>query len=192
MAFTVSILYGSTRDKRVGIRVVRFLQRALEARGLTVHVIDPMETPLPFLNKMYKEYAEGEAPPNMQAISEKLSASDGFVIASGEYNHSLPPALKNLLDHFQREYFFKPAGICSYSAGPFGGVRASVHLRDIMSELGMASIPVVFPVSKVSKAFDEEGNALEEAYDRRVGRFLDELVWYMEALSRQRATGTPY
>jgi NAD(P)H-dependent FMN reductase len=53
----------------------------------------------------------------MQRVAELLSAADGFVVVSGEYNHSIPAALKNLLDHFQSEYHYKPSGIVTYSAG---------------------------------------------------------------------------
>ena len=52
-----------------------------------------------------------------------------FAIVSGEYNHGIPPGLKNLLDHFLEEYFFRPSAIVCYSAGQFGGVRAAMQLR---------------------------------------------------------------
>ena len=60
--------------------------------------------------------------------------ADGFVGVSGEYNHGIPPALKNLLDHFLEEYFFRPSGIACYSAGAFGGVRAAMQLRMSLAE----------------------------------------------------------
>jgi NAD(P)H-dependent FMN reductase len=62
----------------------------------------------------------------MARIAEILKAADGFVIVSAEYNHSIPAALKNILDYFQSEYLYKPSAIVTYSAGPFGGVRASI------------------------------------------------------------------
>ena len=141
---------------------------------------------------MYKEYQPGEAPEKMEKLSKILDGSDGFVIVSGEYNHSIPPALKNLLDHFQSEYFFKPSAIVTYSAGSFGGVRAAVHLRAICGELGMPSISSMFPIPVVQKAFDFDGNALDDAYERRSSRFLDEFDWYVQAFKNQRLKGTPY
>ena len=65
----------------------------------------------------------------LEALAETYRAADGFVVVSGEYNHGIPPALKNLLDHFLEEYFFRPSAIVSYSAGAFGGVRAAMQLR---------------------------------------------------------------
>ena len=102
-------------------------------------------------------------------------------------NHSVPAALKNLLDHFQSEYLYKPSAIVTYSAGPFGGVRALVNLRGILAELGTPSIPSAFPVSQVQKAFDDNGNALDDSYDTRVVKFLDEYEWYANALKRARS-----
>lgn len=166
--------------------------KQLAQKGHEVHFIDAKDYQLPLLDKMFKEYDAGEAPEALTEISQKLTSSDGIVLVSGEYNHSIPPALKNLLDHFQKEYFFKSCGIVTYSAGPFGGVRAAVHLRAIAGELGMASIPIMFPISSVGKSFDEKGNALDDAYPRRVERFLSELEWYTEALKKQRTAGTPY
>ncbi len=192
MGFTTSILYGSVRTNRQGIRAVKFLEKQLVERGHKVHVIDPEALPLPFLDKMYKEFPEGKAPANMQKIADALNDSDGFIIVTGEYNHSIPPALKNMLDHFQKEYFFKPSGIACYSAGQYGGMRAAVHVRAIMPELGTITIPVILGLPKISKIIDEDGNAIEEYYIQAANKFLSELEWYQEALKVQMAKGKPY
>ena len=54
---------------------------------------------------MCKDYDEGKAPDSLEKIASMLKDVDGFIIITGDYNHSSPPALKNLLDHFQKEYF---------------------------------------------------------------------------------------
>ncbi len=186
MALRTAVVYGSVRGARQGIRAARFIVRKLEARGHEVAFIDPLEQPLPLLDRMYREFGPGEAPAAMEAIAAALRSADGFIIVSGEYNHSIPPALKNLLDHFQKEYHYKPSGIVTYSAGPFAGLRGLANLRAILGELGTPSIPTVFPVSQVQKAFDADGAALDAAYDDRVVRFLDEFEWYSRALRAQR------
>jgi len=184
----IAIIYGSARQVRQGIKAARFIKRKLEQRGHDVQLVDSEDYPLPFLDKMYKEFAEGAASPAMVAVGRILNEADGFVIVSAEYNHSIPAALKNLLDHFQSEYLYKPSGIVTYSAGPFGGVRALVNLRGILAELGTPSIPSAFPVSHIHTAFDDEGNPLDQAYDERVVKFLDEFEWYAQALRRARIT----
>lgn len=177
-----AVIYGSVRSARSGIRAARFVVKKLEARGHEVTLVDPIEYPLPLLDLMHKEFASGEAPKVVEAVSQILTASDGFVVVSAEYNHGQPAALKNLLDHFQSEYLYKPSAIVTYSAGPFGGVRGLVSLRAILAELGTPSIPSAFPVSGVGRAFDEDGNAIDKTYEERIVKFLDEYEWYARTL----------
>jgi NAD(P)H-dependent FMN reductase len=129
-------------------------------------------------------------------VLERLAAlyrgADAFVIVSGEYNHSVPPVLSNLLDHFLEEYFFRPSAIVSYSAGAYAGVRAAVQLRAMLCELGMPSIPTTFAVPKVRTAFADDGAATDPAFEKRFVRFATELEWYGEALKERRKRGVPY
>jgi NAD(P)H-dependent FMN reductase len=192
MGLRISVIYGSVRSERQGIKAARFIERKFSERGHDVTLVDPLEHRLPLLDYMYKEYEEGEAPEAIEKLGRIISGSDSFVIVTGEYNHSVPPALKNLLDHYQGEYFFKPSSIACYSAGPFGGVRAAVHLRAIMAELGSPSLPTLFPVSAVQDAFRDNGTPLEEAYERRIVQFIEEHEWYAYAMKEKREQGTPY
>ena len=111
---------------------------------------------------------------------------------SGEYNHSIPPALSNLLDYFLEEYFWTPSAIVCYSAGAFGGVRAAMQLRAMLCELGMPSISSLFPIPKIQNALDAEGRALDAATGRRFEKFASELESYAEALRERRRFGVPY
>lgn len=185
-----AVLYGSTRRDRIGIRAAKFVANQLESRGHDVTILDPLELDLPMLDWMFKEYPTGEAPEGMQRGHDVLQAAEGFVVVGGEWNHSVPPALKNLLDHYQSEFHYKPAGILTYSPGPFGGARAAPHYRVILGELGMVTTSVMFSISGVHKAFDEDGNDVTEKkdYERRSARFLNELEWYTDALTAKRAT----
>jgi hypothetical protein len=67
-----------------------------------------------------------------------------------------------------------------------------MQLRMTLGELGMPSIPSIFPVPHVQDAFDDDGRASQRILEQRVGRFLDELEWYAMALRRGREHGTPY
>jgi len=182
----IAVIYGSARRGRQGIKAARFVVRKLEERGHAVTLVDSREYDLPLLDLMHKEYDPGTAPDAMQKVADVLAAADGFIVVSAEYNHSIPAALKNLLDHFQSEYLYKPSGIVTYSAGPFGGVRALVNLRAILAELGTPSIPSAFPISQIQKAFDDDGHSLDEAYEKRIIKFLDEFEWYAGALRHAR------
>ncbi|WP_132250508.1 NADPH-dependent FMN reductase [Methylobacterium segetis] len=192
MSLLCPVILGSVRSDRQGIRAARFVTRALEARGHEAPLVDPAELKLPLLDRMYKEYPKGEAPKVLEDLAGLLRRADAFVIVSAEYNHSIPPALSNTLDHFLEEYFWRPSAICCYSAGGFGGVRAAMQLRAMLSELGAPSIPSLLPIPQIHKALDEEGRPAEERLARNAGKVLDELTWYAEALRARREAGTPY
>lgn len=185
------ILYGSIRTERQGIKAARYIESQIRSRGHTTAMIDPLIYRLPLLDRMYKEY-KGDAPAPLDELAEFYKKADGFVIVSGEYNHGIPPALKNLLDHFLEEYFWRPSAIVCYSAGGFGGVRAAMQLRMTLSELGMPSIPSILPFARIGSAFSEEGVPHDPATALPTARFLSELEWYARALQAERGKGTPY
>jgi NAD(P)H-dependent FMN reductase len=191
MGLNFPVIYGSVRAERQGIRAARAIVSILQARGHTVTLVDPTEYRLPLLDRMYKEY-KGDAPAVLEELATLYRAADGFVIVSGEYNHSIPPGLTNLLDHFLEEYFWRPSAIVCYSGGSFGGVRAAMQLRATLAEMGMPSIPSILPIPRVSSAFTEDGTPTDDAFAPRADRFLSEFEWYARALKAERAKGTPY
>ena len=188
----VPVLLGSVRRDRQAARVGRMMMRALEQRGCQPVLVDPLDLQLPLLDRMYKEYGKGDAPAALEQLAGLYRRADGFVIVSAEYNNGIPPALKNLLDHFLEEYFWRPSAIVCYSAGQFGGVRAAMQLRMTLAELGMPSIPSILPLPHVQTALDEDGQPPEGRPVHGLGRFLDEFTWYAQALGAQRAGGVPY
>lgn len=192
MRLKIVVLVGSVRSDRQGIKAARFVERTLAARGHEVTLVDPLALQLPLLDRMYKEYPKGQAPAPLEALAALYRSADAFVVVSGEYNHSIPPALSNLLDHFLAEYFWRPSAIVCYSAGAFGGVRAAMQLRAMLCELGMPSISSLFPIPKIAQAFEEDGTAKDPAVERRFSRFASELEWYANALRDARTKGVPY
>jgi NAD(P)H-dependent FMN reductase len=192
MTYAITVLYGSVRRDRQGIRAAPFVEQQIESRGHTPTLIDALAVELPLLDRMYKEYDAGQAPANLESMARVLKASDGFIVVSGEYNHGIPPALKNMLDHFLEEWFWRPSAIVSYSQGSYGGVRAAMQLRMTLAELGMPSISPLLAVPRVDKAFAEDGTPTDDAWLRRAAKFLDEFEWHVAAQKAQRALGTPY
>jgi NAD(P)H-dependent FMN reductase len=180
------VIYGSVRSQRRGIKAVRFICDKLAERNHRVSLIDPLEYKLPLLDFMYKEYEKGKAPKPLDSLAQTIGSADGYVIVSGEYNHSIPPALTNLMDHFLEEYFFKPSAIVCYSNGHYAGVRAAMQLRAWLAELGTPSIPSLFPVAKVQDAFDETGAPQLPYLEKQASRFLDEYEWYVKSFKLGR------
>ncbi len=188
---TIPVLFGSVRHDRAGIRACHWLLRALQARGHHGVLIDAAAIGLPLLDRMYKEFAPGTAPAPLDELADLYRRADGFLIVSGEYNHAAPAALKNLLDTFLEEYFWRPSGIVCYSAGQFGGVRAAMQLRMTLAELGMSSVPSLLPIPRIGEAIDAQGNAMTPGLNASRDRFLDEFLWYAEAMAAARARGVP-
>jgi NAD(P)H-dependent FMN reductase len=188
----VPVIYGSVRAERQGIKAARFVVHELERRSIEAVLVDPIEKRLPLLDRMYKEFPKGEAPPPMEELADLFRRADGFAIVSGEYNNGIPPALKNLLDHFLEEYFWRPAGIVCYSGGRWGGVRAAMQLRMSLAEMGMVTIPSILPNASVGKAFADDGTPSDPKTPEYSAPFFDEFIWYMEALRERRKTGVPY
>jgi NAD(P)H-dependent FMN reductase len=123
MADRILILYGSYRSDRQGIRLANYLVGAFAARGASPELIDARAVGLPMLDRMYKEYPKGEAPPALEELAGKIRAADAFVFVTGEYNWGQQPGLKNLTDHFLEGWFWRPAAIASYPAGRLAGRR---------------------------------------------------------------------
>lgn len=186
----IALILGSVRRDRNGIKVGAWLRRKIEERGHKVFFIDPMELNLPLLDRMYKEMDNPE--PKFQKLRDMIAGADGYMPVTPEHNHATSAAMKNTLDYFLEEYFFKPSAIVSYSVGSFGGINAAQHLRQIFAELGAPAISSSLQISKVNDVFDNDGNLLANAYEKRVNRFLDEFDWYLEAFKNQRSKGTPY
>ena len=186
----IAIILGSVRQDRHAEKVSNWITKKIRDRNHETMVIDPMQLDLPILDRMYKEMKNPEA--KFQKLHDMVISADGYVPITPEYNHTVSAALKNTLDYCLEEYFFKPSAIISYSVGPFGGINAAQHLRQIFAELGAPSIPSSLQISKVHEAFDANGSLLHQEYERRIERFLDEFEWYLTAFKNQREKGTPY
>jgi len=184
------VFYGSYREARAGIRLADYIVRALSAQGHVVELIDAKAIGLPMLDKRYFEYEPGTAPQAMAALSDKIAATDGYVFVAGEYNWGMQPGLKNLVDHFFKEFVRRPAGIVSYSAGRLAGARSNSAWHATLTELGMAVIPNTITVGNISSALDESAQPIGEggaALDRGFPGFAEELVWWADAVKAKRA-----
>ncbi|MFA5030886.1 MAG: NAD(P)H-dependent oxidoreductase [Patescibacteria group bacterium] len=125
--------------------------------------------------------------PEARVLREKLNRADGFIIVSPEYNHGYPGDLKNLLDSFLDEYNRKPVGIIGVSSGGIGGARVIEQLRLVAIALAMIPISGAILFSQATKLFnDDKTFNAEKEYEPRFKKFLDELIWYAEALKVAR------
>jgi NAD(P)H-dependent FMN reductase len=194
MANRILVFYGSYRSDRMGIRLADYVVAQLRARGEAAELIDAQAVGLPILDRMYKEYPKGEAPPAMEQLAQSIRAADGFVFVTGEYNWGVQPGLKNLTDHFLEEWFWRPAAIASYSAGRFAGARAGLAWHGTLSEMGMVVISSALAVGPIASSLSEQGEPIGDggkALAKAFPRFADDLLWWVEAAKTQRARRAP-
>lgn len=190
----ILVLYGSYRSERMGIRLADFVVASLRARGESPELIDAKVVGLPLLDRMYKEYAKGAAPPAMEALATKIRGADAFIFVVGEYNWGMQPGLKNLTDHFLEEWFWRPAAIASYSDGRFAGARSGLSWRGTLSEMGMVVISSTLAVGPIGNTLGDDGTPIGNAglaLQRAFSNFADDLAWWTEAAKLQRLRKAP-
>jgi NAD(P)H-dependent FMN reductase len=181
----IPIILGSARRGRMSPRVAKFLAARLGQQAET-EILDLAAYDFPIMEERLRMQ---ETPPaGVKEFSEKLQRADALLIVSPEYNNGYPGVLKNALDYFgPAEYKNKPFGIATVSAGGFGGQMCLSQLRLIALGLGGFPIPAAFPVSTVQNSFDEDGNLLEERYEKSAAAFIASLLWHTEAVATQKS-----
>ncbi|MCX5780628.1 MAG: NAD(P)H-dependent oxidoreductase [Firmicutes bacterium] len=144
--------------------------------GADLEILDV--SAFPFFN----EDVEREGVPQLVLdFKAKVTTADAILIATPEYNYSIPPVLKNVLDWGSRGgdncWSGKPLAIMSASPGIFGGARAQYHLRQVCVILNLLPLnkPEVFIMSAHTK-FDPEGKLTDDYTRQAIAKLLKALV----------------
>jgi chromate reductase, NAD(P)H dehydrogenase (quinone) len=129
----------------------------------------------------YSEDAEHERPPAVAALWEAIDAADAVLIATPEYNGSIPGQLKNALDwvsrpHAQSPLRDKPAAVIGASTGLFGAVWAQAELRKVLTTIGAQVVDRELPVPQADESLDERGLPRESDAREALSVTLDELL----------------
>jgi len=91
MGNRILVFYGSYRSNRMGIRLAQYVVERLRRLGEDAELIDAKAINLSMLDRMYKEYPNGEAPAALERLAGKIREADGFVFVTGEYNWASSP-----------------------------------------------------------------------------------------------------
>lgn len=183
------IILGSTRRGRQSPKPAKYLLAQLQQRReVETELLDLGAFNFPV---MEERLARRDDPPaGLREFSEKIARADALLIVTPEYNNGYPGVLKNALDYLYAEYRRKPVGICTVSAGAFGGIHCLQQLRQVVLTLGAIPLPVPLPVSRVGQLWADDGTTTDAAFPKFATAFLDELLWYAEALQAKR-TASP-
>ena len=171
----IPVILGTARKGRASENVAKFVFGEVQKRdGVETELIDIRELDLPVDDA-------GEAI-KLASFSVATERADGIVLVTPEYNHGYPGLLKHALDSNLKEYIHKAVGICGVSAGGFGGTRVIENLLPVLRELGLVTIFWDGNFSGAQKLFDPEGKILDAAYEKRIDKFLGELIWMSKVL----------
>jgi NAD(P)H-dependent FMN reductase len=188
--FYIPVLLGSTRRERQSVKVATFVVERLRGRErVETELLDLAEYDFPIMEERLR--FRDDPPPRLQEFSDKIARADSLVIVTPEYNNGYPGVLKNALDYLLPEYHRKPIGIVTVSAGGFGGINCLAQLRLMTLGMGAFPIPAALPVSRVQDSFDEDGTPRDPALEKRAAAFLDEVLWFAEAIADRKAKDRP-
>jgi NAD(P)H-dependent FMN reductase len=173
----IPLILGTPRKGRESEDVAKWVLSKMEERqGIETKFFDVRDFDLPRdgygteIGAMFPEWRDA------------VTRADGLVIVTPEYNHGYPGALKSVLDLLLKEYIHKAVAFVGVSAGPWGGTRVIESCVPMVRELGLAVSFTDLNFPSVASKFDDEGNLLDLAYEKRVTSFLDELVWMATTL----------
>lgn len=157
----VVAIVGSNRKESYNKKITAFMQKRYTDK-VEIEIL-PLEN-LP----MYNEDEELNPPAVVTDIKKKIMDSDGVLIATPEYNHSISGFLKNAIDWFSRVdkvMVNKPVMIVGCSPGALGTVRAQMQLRQILNSPGVSAFTLpgneVF-IGAVHEKINESGNLVHE------------------------------
>jgi len=190
----VQIIIGSTRPGRATERMAKWVAKEAQQQPETeVEVVDLADYPIPFLDEAVSPRYNPDRKPNAQAQKwmDKIAEADAYIFVTPEYNHSIPGVLKNAIDYLTWELVKKPSSIVSH--GTVGGARATMHLKEILSESRSVPIPTQVAIHQMSDKINEAGELAPDIKAQPYGpqtalkSLLEELKWYSDALAAARA-----
>lgn len=177
---------GSTRKDSYNKKLLRVAVQAAKDTSAEVTVIDLKDFPMPLYDGDLEK--ESGIPENGKKLKDLMIESDGFLIASPEYNSSFSGVLKNSIDWVSRPekgvkdmiaFDAKVVALMSASPGGLGGVRGLAQLRSVLGNIKVIVLPQQVTVPKADEAFDENGklkNDKTQASVESLGKALVEIL----------------
>lgn len=182
----IQVIVGTVRTGRSGRKIADwFISKAKAvAPQVDFELLDASELALPLFNDptppVYHNYNADQ-----NRVAERIAKADGFIFVTGEYNHSIPGSLKNLLDYVAAEWNHKAASFVGY--GGDGAIRSIEHLIQVLNFLKVATTPDHVRVTKVWQALDEAGLPKPEYVEGDIEANIKGLLLWAEALRHARA-----
>ena len=173
----VQLIVASTRPGRVGEPIGQWIAARARDRGdLEVEIVDLAEVDLPMFAEPKHPRTGEYTLQSTRDFSATIDRAAGFILVYPEYNHSYNAALKNALDHLNREWAGKPVGLVSYG-GVAAGARATIALEPVLLALGTTPlVGAAVPIPFVSQFLEGEGDQRRFAPNDAVGQGTDAML----------------
>lgn len=178
----IPVILGTAREGRQSEKAAQWMLQQVKNAGIETELLDVQDFTLGRTARLGRETEDERA----KKFSELMKRAAGLIIVAPVYNHGYPGELKIMLDMLYDEYNRKPVGICSVTNGGMGGPQMVEQLRLVAIEFQMVPIRNAVYFLNVGTLFDEQGNVTDVAYNDRAKVFLEELLWYAEALKKAR------
>ena len=158
-------------------RIVLDNVEKLLPEGVELEVYEGLEE-LPAYNEDIDVHPRPEPVERLRAA---ISDADGLLIATPEYNGSIPGQLKNAIDWASRPFpdnclRFTPAAVVGASRSPFGAVSAQAELRKVLGICGARVVDREVPIGRADEQFDADGRLLDDDICRQLAVVSDELL----------------
>jgi chromate reductase len=129
----------------------------------------------------YDEDVLDSPPASVQRLRDEVDAVDAVLIATPEYNRSVPGQLKNALDWLSRPLAEsplrdKPAAVVGASTGGFGAVWAQAELRKVLAAIGARVLDRELPVPNADEQFTSDGRLVDPELEQDLASVLQELI----------------
>lgn len=169
-------LLGSMRPGNMTGKALALVNAELEARDdVELDFIDPAKLRL-------GSPGQPSDPASRKRLQEAVSAATGVVLSTPEYHGSYSSVVKVLIENmeFPSALSGKPVALLGVAAGSIGAIKALEHLRSICSHVGAIVLPGPVSVANVNDVFDEDGNCLDAAIEKRIRRLGTNLVAHIQ------------
>ena len=160
---------GSLREHAFTKRILRVAAEGARDAGADITFVDLRDYPMPIYNE--DDHKEKGLDANAARLQDLFAETDGLLVASPEYNGSIPGGLKNAIDWVSRKsdkyglnevFKNKWGALITSSPGSFGGLRCMSHLRGILSIMGVTILPTEIAVTFVGQKFEGDSGTITD------------------------------